>query len=181
MGSPSSSLATPEDGGDLTPRTRHVTDLVPSGPDVEVVVHDDDTPDSDASGPVGIILVDETHSTIPDGDNDVGADGEDSTPTFAIPPRKPSIDLLALHYKRASKRRSRASPFSLAPNGTVSSAHTGFTSFHTPASFFSDGHEPYHSALSSPLSRPCSPSSSSSPPYHNHRPCRLLSASAMST
>ena len=120
-----------------------------------------------------IILVDETHS--------VGADGENSTPTFTIPPRTPSIDLLALHHKRASKRRSRASQFSLAPNGTVSSAHTGFTSFHTPASSFSDGHEPYHSALSSPLSRSCSPSSSSSPPYHYHRPYRLLSASAMST
>jgi Ras-related protein Rab-7A len=31
-GSPSSSLATPEDGGDLTPRTRHVPDLVPVDP-----------------------------------------------------------------------------------------------------------------------------------------------------
>jgi hypothetical protein len=108
---------------------------------------------------VDIILVDETHSavvyhTIPDRDNDVGADGEDSMPTFTIPPRTPSIDLLALHHKRASKRRSRASQFSLAPNGMVSSAHTGFTSFHTPASS-SDGHEPHHSALSSPLSRSC--------------------------
>ena len=60
-----------------------------------------------------IILVDETHSaivhhTIPDGDNNVGADGEDSMPTFTLPPRTPSIDLLALHYKRASKWRSRA-------------------------------------------------------------------------
>ena len=44
-GSPSSSLATPEDGGDLTPRTRHAPDIVPSGPDVEVVVHDNGTPD----------------------------------------------------------------------------------------------------------------------------------------
>ena len=59
-GSPSSSLATPEDGGDLTPRIRHVPDLVPSGPDVEVVVHDDDTLDSDTSDPMDIIPVDET-------------------------------------------------------------------------------------------------------------------------
>jgi hypothetical protein len=66
---------------------------------------------------VDIILVDETHSavvhhTIPDEDNDVGADREDSMPTFTIPPRTPSIDLLALHHKRTSKRRSRASQFS---------------------------------------------------------------------
>jgi Ras-related protein Rab-7A len=120
---------------------------------------------------VDIILVDETHSavvhhTIPDGDNDVGADGEDSTPTFTIPPRTPSIDLLALHHKRTSKRRSRASQFSLASNGMVCSAHTGFTSFHTPASSFSDGHEPHHSALSSPLSRSCSA-------RLRHRPPRL--------
>ena len=157
--------------------------LVPSGPDIEVVVHDNGTPDSDASGPVDIILVDETHSavvhhTTPDGDNDVGADGEDSMPTFTIPPRTPSIDPLALHHKRASKRRSRASQFSLAPNGTVSLAHSGFTSFHTPVSSFSDGHEPHHSALSSPLSRSCSPSVVVLPAFHDHRPCRLLSASA---
>jgi Ras-related protein Rab-7A len=50
-GSPSSGLATPEDGGDLTSRTRHVSDLVPSGPDVEVVIHDNGTLDSDASVP----------------------------------------------------------------------------------------------------------------------------------
>ena len=185
-GSPSSSLVTPEDGGDLTPRTRHVRDLVPSGPDADVVVHDDDTPDPDASDPVDIILADETHPavvhhTIPDWYNDVGVGGKDSMPTFTIRPRTPSIDLLALHHKRASKRRSRASQFSLAPNGTVSLAHLGFTSFHTPASSFSDGHELHHSALSSPLSRSCSPSSSSSPPFHNHRPYRLLSTSAMST
>ena len=74
--------------------------LVPSGPDIEVVVHDNGTPDSHASGPVDVILVDETHSAvvhhaIPDGDNDVGAEWEDSMPAFTIPPRTPSIDLLA--------------------------------------------------------------------------------------
>ena len=111
----------------------------------------------------------------------VGADGEDSTPAFIITPRTPSINLLALHQKRASKRHFRASQFSLARHGTVSSTHTDFTSFHAPASSFSDGHEPYHSALSSPLSHSCSPLSSSSPPFHNHRPYHLLSASAMST
>jgi hypothetical protein len=36
----------------------------PSGPDIEVVVHDNGTPDSDASGPVDIILVDETRSAV---------------------------------------------------------------------------------------------------------------------
>ena len=84
-GSLSSGLATPESEGDWTPR--HVFNHVSSGPGVGVVVHDDDTPDSDTSGPVAIILVDETHSavvhhTIPDGDNVVGADGEDSTLTL---------------------------------------------------------------------------------------------------
>jgi hypothetical protein len=96
---PPSSLATPEDGEDLTPRPRHVPDHVPSGSDVGAVVHDNGTLDSDASGPVDIILVDETHSTvvhhtIPDGDNDVGADGEDSTPALINPPSPPLIDLL---------------------------------------------------------------------------------------
>jgi Ras-related protein Rab-7A len=170
-GSPSSSLATPEDQGDWIPR--HVPDRVPSGSDDGVVAHDNGSLDSDAAGPLDIILVDGTHSTtvvhhsIPDADNDVGADGENSMPTFMTPPRTPS------------KPRSHPSQFSLAPNGTVSSTHTGFTSFHTPASSFSDGYEPFHSAQSSPLSRSRSPSSS--PPFHNHRSYRLLSASTLST
>ena len=75
-GSPSSSPATPEDGGDLTPRARHIYGLIPGSPDDEVVVHNDDSLDSDASGPVDIILVDETHPAVvhhtgPDGDNDI--------------------------------------------------------------------------------------------------------------
>ena len=63
-GSPSSSLATREGGGDLTPRARHVFGLVPGGPDDEVVVHNDDSLDSDALNPVDIILVDETRSAV---------------------------------------------------------------------------------------------------------------------
>jgi hypothetical protein len=59
---------------------RHTPDRAP---DAKIVAHDNGTLDSDASGPVDIILVDETHSTdvhhpTPDADNDVGADGENS-------------------------------------------------------------------------------------------------------
>ena len=49
---PSSSLATPEDEGDRT--LRHVFSLVSSGPNVEVVAHDNETLVSDAVGPVDI-------------------------------------------------------------------------------------------------------------------------------
>jgi len=49
--------------------------------------------------------------------------------------------------------RSRTLQFSLVPNGTVGSTHTGFTSFHTPVSSISDGYDPYHSTQSSPLSQ----------------------------
>ena len=59
-GSPSSSLATPEDEGDWTPR--QVSEHIPGGPDAEVVVHNDGAPDSDAGAPVDIILVDESYS-----------------------------------------------------------------------------------------------------------------------
>ena len=136
------------DEGNRTPR--HVFNLVSSGPDAEVVVHDYETLDSDAAGPVDIILVDGTHSgvvhhTIPD-----------TTPTLITPPCTPPIDLLSHHHKGSSKWRSRASQLSLAPHGTVNSAHTGFTSLHTP----------YHSILSSPVSLFCLPSSSA-PPFRN--------------
>jgi Ras-related protein Rab-7A len=176
-GSPSSSLATPEDEGDCMPK--HVLDGVPSGSDGEVIAHDNGILDSDTGSPVDIILVDEAHSTVADADNCVSADREHSMPAFVIPPRTPSIDLHSHHHKHPAKARSRASQFSLAPFGTVSSNHTGFTTFHTPGSSFSDGHEPYHSALSSPLTRSRSPSTS--PPFHNQRSYRVLSASAMST
>ena len=179
-GSSSRIPATPEDEGDWTPG--HLPGHAPSGPDAEVVVHDGETLDPDDVGPVDIILVDETrsavvHPTIPDAGNDISANGENSTPTFIIPPRTPSIDLLAHHHKHASKRRSRASQFSLAPNGTVSSTHTGFTSFHTPASSFSDFGEPYESAPSSPLARSRSPS----PPPHALRPRLTRATSTLST
>ena len=110
-----------------------------------------------------IILVDETHSAavrhiIPDADNDVGADKENSAPAF-------------MHHGPFT----HPLQFSLVPNDTVYSGHTGFTSFHTPASSFSNSHEPYHSALFYLLIRSCSPSSSSSPPFLNNRQYRLLS------
>jgi hypothetical protein len=49
-----------------------------------------------------------------------------------------------------SKQCSQTLQFSLMPKGTVTSAHT----FHIPVSSFSDGHGPYHSAVSSPLLPP---------------------------
>ncbi|KAI9434581.1 hypothetical protein H4582DRAFT_2080590 [Lactarius indigo] len=45
-----------------------------------------------------------------------------------------------------------------APNGTISSTHTGRTPFHTTGSSFSDLGDPYESAPSSPLARPRSSS-----------------------
>jgi hypothetical protein len=86
---------------------------------------------------VDIILVHETHSASVVHHNDVGSDGENSMPTFAIPPRTPSIDFHSHHHKHSLKARSRTSQFSLLPNSTVSSTHTGFRSFQsfqTPAS-----------------------------------------------
>jgi Ras-related protein Rab-7A len=179
-GSPSSSLATPEDERDWI--LTQGPDRVSSGSDDEVVAHDNGSLESGATSPVDIILVDETHSASVAHHNDVGSDGENSIRTFAIPPRTPSIDLHSHHHKHSLKAPLRASQFSLLPNSTVSSTHTGFTSFqsfHTPASSISDGYEPYHSAQSSPLSHSRSPSSS--PSLHNHRSYHSLSASTMST
>jgi Ras-related protein Rab-7A len=179
-GSPSSSLATPEDEGDWIPTQG--PDRVSSGSDDEVAVHDDGSLESGAASPVDIILVDETHSASVVHHNDVGSDRENSIPTFTIPPRTPSIDFHSHHHKHSPKGRSRTSQFSLMPNSTVSSTRTGFTSFqsfHTPASSISDGYEPYHSAQSSPLSYSRSPSSS--PSLHNHRSYHSLSASTIST
>jgi hypothetical protein len=96
---------------------------------------------------VDIILVDETHSASVVHHNDVGSDRENSIPTFAIRPHTRSIDLHGHHHKDSLKARSRTLQFSLLPNSTVSSIHTGFTSFqsfYTPASSISDGYEPYH-------------------------------------
>jgi len=56
-----------------------------------------------------------------------------------------AFDLLAHH---PSKRCSRTLRFSLAPEDTVTSAHT----FHMHASSFSNGHGPYHSTRSSAFS-----------------------------
>jgi len=175
-GSPSSSLATPEDEQDWIP-TRG-PGRVSSGSDDEIIAHDDGSLESGATTPVDIILVDETHSASVVHHNDVGSDGENSISTFAIPPRTPSIDLHSHHHKHSLKARSHG----LLPNSTVSSTRTGFTSFqsfHTPASSISDDYEPYHSAQSSPLSHSRSPSSS--PSLHNHRSYHSLSASTVST
>jgi hypothetical protein len=177
-GSPSSSLATPEDERGWIPTQG--PDRVSCGSDDEVVAHDNGSLESCAAIPVDIILVDETHSASIVHHNDVGSDRENTIPTFAIPPRSPrtrSIDLHDHHHKDSLKARSRTSQFSLLPNSTVSSTHTGFTSFqslHMPASSM-----PYHSAQSSPRSHSRSPSSS--PSLHNHRSYHSLSASTMST
>ena len=178
--SPSSSLATPEDERDWIPTQG--SDRVYSGSAEEVVAHDNGSLESDAASPVDIILIDETLSMGVIPHNNVSSDGENSLSAFAIPPRTPSINFDSRHHKRSLKARSRTSQFNFLPNSTVSSTHTGFTSFqsfHTPASSISDGYEPYHSAQSSPLSHSRSPSSS--PSLHNHRSYHSLSASTMST
>ncbi len=183
-GSPASSPATPENERHWIP-TRG-PDHASSGSDAGAIAHGNGSLESGSASSVDIIVVDETHSanivhhTIPNiDDNDVAAEGENSMPTFAIPPRTPSIDLYNHHHKHSLKARSEISQFSLLPSGTVGSTHTGFTSFHTPASSISDGYEPYHSAQSSPLSHSRSPSSS--PSLQNHRSHLSLAASTMST
>ena len=92
LGSPSSSPATPEEEEAWTPMYVSVHISVGSTP--RVVVHDIGVLDSGASGPAGIILVDEAHYAIdhhiiPDADNDVGGGREDPAPTFTIPSRTP--------------------------------------------------------------------------------------------
>ncbi|KAF8264345.1 hypothetical protein EI94DRAFT_1738710 [Lactarius quietus] len=180
---------------DLRWMSEHVPARVASGSDDESGLHESGNPvsdgdmDEDGVGPADIILVDETHAAAPDlmprvdSGVDVSLNGEGDAdmcapvPTIIAPPRSASIDLHALHHKRPSKSRSRSSRFSPAQNGTISSTHTGFTSFHTPASSFSDFGEPYESAPSSPLAR----SRSSSPLSHAHRVLRERSTSTLST
>lgn len=176
--SPSSSPVTPADEGDGEWIPKHASPRVPSGSDDDDVGVESGTTESE-----DIVCVDETcppvlHLATPDADHDFGvADGEGSTtPTVMIPPRTPSVDLHAHHPKQSYKSRSR---FSVTPSVTVSSLQTDFASFHTPASSFSDGLERYESALSSPLSRSRSPSSS--PPVYARRSYRSLSTSTMST
>ena len=171
----SSSPVTPADEGDGEWIPRHAPPRVPSGSDDDVGVNDDRSLDSGTTESEDIVCVDETrppvlHLATPDADHDAGvADGEGSaTPTVMIP-RTPSIDLHAHHPKHSYKSRSR---FSLTPSVTVSSLQTDFASFHTPASSFSDGLEPYESAVSSPLSHSRSPSSS--PPLYARRSYRSL-------
>ena len=127
------------------------------------------------------IFLDETHVVHL---NNIGSDRENSIPTFAIPPRTPSIDFHTHHRKHSLKARSRTiTQFSLLLSSTVSLTHTGFTSFqpfHMPtSSIFGLYEPPYHSAQSSLLSHLRSPSSSRS--LHNHRSFHSLSASTMST
>lgn len=196
----SSSPETPKDD-DLGWMSGHVPARVASGSDDENLLHENGNPGPDANtvgadgvGPPGIVLVDETHATatssapdlVPGVDRDVSVDGDGEadkcTPvaTIVAPPRTASIDLHALHHKRPSKPRSRFSP---APNGTISSTHTGFTSFHTPASSFSDLGEPYESAPSSPpaRSRSPSPAPAPSPLLHALKDRRSRSTSMLTT
>jgi len=183
----SGSPETPKD--DLGWLQGHVPARVASGSDDEIILHHDDSADprSDADmdpisvgPPADIFLVDETHAasstTAPSGlvsrmgnGIDLNGNGNAEVDTYApvatnmAPPRTASIDLHALHHKRPTKSRARGSPFSHAPHGTIGSTHTGFTSFHTASSSFSDLGEPYESARSSPLARSRSPSPSPPP------------------
>ena len=127
----SSSPVMPQDEGEGDWIHRHPPPRVPSASDDEVGVHDDANLGSDTSESEDIICVDETrpsviHHTLPEANNNVGADGECSTPTILIPPRTRSIDVLTHHHKQSVKSRSR---FSLAPNSTLSSTHTDLASF----------------------------------------------------
>jgi Ras-related protein Rab-7A len=142
-------------------------------------VHANGNLNPDSAQSEGITLVDETssaaagaHATRDVADGDPEADTDTSVPTIMIPPRTSSIDLASHHYKRTSKS-TRATPNSASQQRTAAtgSTHTGFTSFHTPASSFSDGahSEPFESALSSPLSRSRSPSSSPLLHAYNNR------------
>jgi Ras-related protein Rab-7A len=177
----SSTPETPRD--DLRWMSSHVPARVVSGSDDESGLHESGTPvleDADGvSGSADIILVDETRPAAPCPVPRVDSGGDADTcaplPPIATPPRSASIDLHALHHKRASK--SRSSRFSPAQNGTISSTHTGFTSFHTPGSSFSDRGEPFESAPSSPLARSQSPS----PRPPAHRASRSCSTSTLST
>ena len=177
----SSGPVTPQDEGEGDWIHSHPLPRVPTASDDEVGVNDDGNLGSDTSESEDIVCVDETrppviHHALPEANNDVGADGECSTPTILIPPRTRSIDVLAHHHKQSVKSRSR---FSLAPNSTLSSTQTDLASFHTPTSSFTDSYAPYESALSSPLSH--SRSTSSSPPLYAHRSYCSLSTSTMST
>ena len=182
---PSESLScspvTPQDEDEGDWINRHPPPRVPSASDDDVGMQDNGNLDSDTSESEDIICVDETrppviHHTVPEANNDAGADGEYSTSTILIPPRTRSIDVLTHHHKQSVKSRSR---FSLAPNSILSSTQTDLASFHTPASSFADSHARYESALSSPLSH--SRSASSSPPLYSHRSYCSLSTSTMST
>ncbi|EGO22791.1 hypothetical protein SERLADRAFT_471213 [Serpula lacrymans var. lacrymans S7.9] len=89
-----------------------------------------------------------------------------------LTPRTRSIDI-SHHYKRLSKSRSRSS--NQLNNGTMTSTHTGFTTFHTPSSSLFDA---YESARSSPI-----PSSarSSRPTSPTRTPRRIPSVSSTSS
>ena len=172
-GSPSSSLATPEDERDWIPTQG--PDRVSSGSNDEVVALDNGFLESGAASPADAIALDDTHSASVIHHKDVGSDREKLIPTFANPPRTLSIDFHSHHQKYSLKARLRTSQFSLRLNSTVSLAHTGFTSFqpfHTPASSISDDYEPYHSTQSSPLSHSRLPREhqSRSPPLPHDMP-----------
>ena len=126
FGSPSSSLATPEDEGDWMPK--HEPDRAPGD---EVVAHDNEPLDLGASGPVDITLADETHSTVVHNPSSTGKTMSVLTGRM-IPPRTSSIDLLAHLHKRLSRgahkpssvlcptarrvRHTRASPSPIRPH-----------------------------------------------------------------
>jgi Ras-related protein Rab-7A len=158
---------------------------VASGSDDELCAHGNGDLNPDRSEPGDVVLMDESDAVAdpladPTVDIDTQAETDCSVPTIMTPPRTASIDLVGRDHKLISKSHSRNSQFSLTPQGTMRSTHTGFTSFYTPSSSFSDGQEPYHSALSSPHS--CSRSPSSSRLLHAHRshPRRSLSSSTTS-
>ncbi|KAI9436919.1 ras-domain-containing protein [Lactarius indigo] len=177
----SSSPETPKD--DLGWMAGHVPARVVSGSDDENGLHENGNTSSDADMDADgedIVLVDETRTPAvshPDIIPEVDSEAAPAA-TIVAPPRTASIDLHALHHKRPSKSRSRFSP---AQNGTISSTHTGFTSFHTAGSSFSDLGDPYESAPSSPPARSRSSSPSALPHAHRTRLSRSTSTLSTST
>jgi hypothetical protein len=111
-----------------------------------------------------------THAT-PDADGDPEANMDTSVPTTMIPPRTSSTDLASHHHKRTSKSDSRNFQLQFRDARRharlePTQASPPFKPPHPP--FPMNAHaEPFESALSSPLSRSRSPSSS--PCLHAHK------------
>jgi Ras-related protein Rab-7A len=103
-------------------------------------------------------------------------DATDETPeihdvSYLVPPPTKSIEISRQHHRRRSKSLSRNSQIFLT-NGTMTTTHSGLTSFHTPSSSLYDHFE---SARATPLSF-----RSASPSPHSRRSSRSTRRRALS-